>query len=112
MLRSRYQALATAVHTATMEGETIDTVINKLNVSKICMTNALMEGCTHYSVGGQEKDEPGVVMATGATIFGLSSPHPTHNGIMIGLENFPKREYFFIMYNQGEQSFPVIVKDR
>jgi prepilin-type N-terminal cleavage/methylation domain-containing protein len=107
VFKETYQALATAVHTATMEGETIDTVINKLNVSKICRTNALREGCTHYSVGGREKDEPGVVMATGATIFGLSSPLPTINGIMIGLENFPKREYFFIMYNQGEQSFPV-----
>ena len=104
VFKETYHALATAVHTATMEGETVFEVINKFNVSKICRTNALTEGCTHYSVGGYEQNEPGVVMATGATIFGLTSSVSTHNGIMIGLENFPKREYFFIMSNQGENT--------
>jgi prepilin-type N-terminal cleavage/methylation domain-containing protein len=105
VFKETYQALATAVHTATMEGETVFEVINKFNVSKICRTNALREGCTQYSAGGVEATEPGVVMATGATIFGLTSAVSTSNGIMIGLEAFPQREYFFIMSNQGEGSF-------
>ncbi|MFN7309915.1 MAG: Tfp pilus assembly protein FimT/FimU [Vampirovibrionales bacterium] len=104
VFKETYQALATAVHTATMEGETVWTVINKFNVSKICRTNALTEGCTQYSAGGVEATEPGVVMATGATIFGLTSSNSTVNGITIGLENFPKKEYFFIISNQGEGS--------
>ena len=102
VFKETYQALAEAVHTATMEGETVFEVINKFNVSKICATNALTEGCTQYSVGGYEQNEPGVVLATGATIFGLTSSVSSSNGIMIGLEEFPRKEYFYIISNQGE----------
>lgn len=102
VFKETYQALAEAVHTATMEGETVWTVINKFNTSKICRTNALTEGCTQYSVGGHEQNEPGVVLATGATIFGLTSSNSSSNGIMIGLEEFPRKEYFYIMSNQGQ----------
>ncbi len=101
VFKETYQALAEAVHTATMEGETVFEVINKFNVSKICATNALTEGCTQYSAGGVEATEPGVVLATGATMFGLNH-NRTMNGIMIGLEAFPRKEYFYIMSYKGE----------
>ena len=102
VFKEAYQALAEAVHSSTMEGGTVFDIIDKLNPKKICRTNALTEGCTQYSGGGYEQNEPGVVLATGATIFGLTSSVSSCNGIMIGLEEFPRKEYFYIITNQGE----------
>jgi hypothetical protein len=101
VFKEAYHALAEAVHTTMLEGGTSNDVIKKLNTSKICDTNALSQGCTQYSLG-VEKSEPGVVLSTGVTIFGLTSGSPTGNGIMIGLEDFPKKEYFFLQSNYGE----------
>ena len=103
VFKEAYQALAHATHAAMMDSETTSQMIRRLNPTKICQTNALSEGCTQYSLG-VEVNEPGVVLSTGVTIFGLASPADDSNGIVIGLEDFPKKEYFFIIVNQGETS--------
>ncbi len=101
VFKEAYQALQEAVQLTYLEGGTSYDVIKKLNTSKICDTHSLNQGCTQYTLG-DEVDEPGVVLSTGVTIFGLSSGSPTTNGIMIGLEDFPKKEYFYTVSNYGD----------
>ncbi len=104
VFKEAYKALAEAVHTTMLEGGTSYDVIKKLNPKKICQTNSFKEGCTQYSLG-VDVAEPGVLLSTGVSITGLSSITPIFNGIMIGLEDFPKKEYFYIMSNYGEAPF-------
>lgn len=49
-------------------------ILNKLNASKICMNNATTEGCfPQNNVFGSEANEPGALLANGASIGGLST---------------------------------------
>jgi prepilin-type N-terminal cleavage/methylation domain-containing protein len=104
VFKEAYKALAEATQASMMEGETTSQMIRRLNPKKICETNAKAQGCTQYT-DGVEVNEPGVVLSTGVTIFGLASPADTTNGMVIGLEDFPQKEYFFIISNQGDNPF-------
>ncbi len=102
VFKEAYQALAEAVHATFLEGGNSDDVIKRLNTRKVCQTHARNEGCTNFSAG-VEAQEPGVVLSTGVTVFGLSSSVTSINGIMIGLEEFPKKEYFYLFSNYTDR---------
>jgi prepilin-type N-terminal cleavage/methylation domain-containing protein len=104
VFKEAYQALSEAVHAETMEGKGNLTIIDRLNVEKICLENARLEGCTTST--HPESVEPGVKLSTGASIFGMLGirrPYMTDK-FLIGLEDFPKKEYFYIQTNTTDQT--------
>ncbi len=104
VFKEAYQALQDAVYASTMEGEanaSWNIVNRRLNVSKICDTNARTQGCTSHQFG--EAGEPGVVLSTGVTVFGLHPVVSSGDAFVIGLEDFPQREYFYFIANYSDK---------
>jgi prepilin-type N-terminal cleavage/methylation domain-containing protein len=112
VFKETYQAFATAFNEMKLSGEPTATVINKLNPAKICPNNSLTQGCTTFD--HPEAREPGVKLATGARIFGINSSfftnNPSRNDLdwfVIGLEDFGKKEYFYLAMNPGDTTVAV-----
>ncbi len=112
VFKEAYQALAEAVHAAMLEGEPNSTILNKFNGAKTCLTNSLREGCTTFV--HPESQEVGMKLATGVSIFGLNNPYyqisgntnlTGEDGFFIGLEDFPKKEYFYLGMNLSPTPF-------
>ena len=108
VFKEAYQALAEAVQSAWLQGESNVEIMKKLNPKEMCRTSAFTEGCTtlyHFEAG-----QMGVKLATGVSIFGFAPDNfwttsGAHDGVMIALEDFPKKEYFYLALNIGETSY-------
>ena len=97
--KEAYQALQEAVHTTFLEGKTNYDVIKTLNPKQICPNSSLEDGCT--TLDHHETQQPGVILSTGVGLYGLH-PQPDIiplDGVIIALEEFPKKEYFYVMVN-------------
>ncbi len=104
VFKETYQALQDAVYASTMEGEakaSWNIVNRRLNPVKICNTNARTQGCTSHQFG--EAGEPGVVLSTGVTVFGLNPVATLADAFVIGLEDFPQKEYFYFIANYSDK---------
>ena len=101
--KEAYQAIAEAVQQTALEGGKKFDIINKLHPSKICMDHARNQGCT--TSANPEANSAGIVLATGVSLFGFNGGNPdgATDGFMIGLEDFPKKEYFNIHINIGDK---------
>ncbi len=107
LFKEAYHALAEATHATMLEGGRNWEIITKLNPQKICMENARTQGCTtsdHF-----ESEQQGVVLASGVSLFGFGD-EATHgdilaDGVIMGLEEFPKKEYFYFVVNKSDRSF-------
>jgi prepilin-type N-terminal cleavage/methylation domain-containing protein len=98
--KEAYQALAQATHAAMMEG-VVDTtkIIPYFNAKKVCMVNSRSEGCSQIPddvTGHWQAGEAGVVLPSGVTIFGFNTGLSEQDTVVIGLEDFPKQEFFRI----------------
>jgi prepilin-type N-terminal cleavage/methylation domain-containing protein len=100
VFKEAFQAISEAAHAATLEGGGNRMLIDKLNGAKVCLNNAFTEGCTTRHVD----NEMGVKLASGVSLFSLDSDDWSPawewpDGVYIGLEDFPKKEYFIIAIN-------------
>ena len=110
VFKETYQALAEAVHAAMLEGEPLRAIVEKkLNPVKICR-DPLADGCTTLHTNREAYSSAGVKLATGVSIFGFndtymrgSGSNDLLDGVIIGLEDFPKKEYYYIAYNVTER---------
>jgi len=100
VFKEAFQALQQATQQAALEGGTRKDVIKLLNVKQICPNDAFTEGCT--TLDHHETREPGIILSTGVGIYGLN-PDTVEvgvgDGIIIALEEFPKKDYFYVFSN-------------
>jgi prepilin-type N-terminal cleavage/methylation domain-containing protein len=101
--KEAYQALAQATHAAMLEGaEDSRGIIPYFNAQKVCLINSRTEGCTTAEYWGHETQQ-GVVLPSGVSIFGFNTTGAgstftprKDDSVVIGLEDFAKKEYFRI----------------
>ncbi|XVJ50737.1 MAG: type II secretion system protein [Vampirovibrio sp.] len=130
--KEAFNALSVATQAASMDGVavTLD-IIPYLNATKVCMDSMIAEGCSPRTVhftgdpDTSENTERGVVLSTGVrSIGGFSDFMHTHkngypdaiparlgldiDGLYIGLEAFPKPEYFYVFISVAEQPFDFV----
>ncbi len=115
VFKEAYQALAQATHAAMMEGVTDSRgIVDYFNAQKVCKNNSLTEGClqdatfagTTWALG-QELNQ-GVLLHSGVSIVGFNSgavsgqPIRNDDTVVIGLEDFAKKEYFRVETYVGD----------
>ena len=100
--KEAYQALAEATHAAMMDGAADSRgIVPYFNAQKVCLINSLTEGCTTRTNWGHETQQ-GVLLPSGVSIFGFNKgAEPPFlprkdDTVVIGLEDFAKKEYFGI----------------
>ena len=103
VFKEAYQALAQATHAAAMDGVTDSRgIVPYFNAQKVCLNNSVEEGCTTNTIFPGQAQQQGVVLHSGVSIFGFNTgkdPGLSINSddtVVIGLEDFPKKEYFRI----------------
>jgi prepilin-type N-terminal cleavage/methylation domain-containing protein len=99
VFKEAFQALQAATYQIVLEGKTNYDVNNTFNTKKICPNSSLAEGCT--TLDHHETKQAGVVLSTGVGLYGLYTGTDIIplDGIIIALEEFPKKEYFYVMVN-------------
>ena len=113
VFKEAYQAIAEAVHTTFLEGGNESDVIKKLNPFKVCDTNAFEQGCTENTYS-PHSSRVGIVLATGVSVSGFNFNYDqtgviaNRHGVYIGLEDFPKKEYFRVVINLMETPYDTV----
>jgi prepilin-type N-terminal cleavage/methylation domain-containing protein len=114
VFKEAYQALAQATHAAMMEGVADSRgIIPYFNAQKVCLNNSLTEGCikdTTFAPG--QALQQGVLLHSGVSIVGFNTGKDpglsiqSNDTVVIGLENFAKKEYFRVETYVGDLNQP------
>lgn len=124
LFKEAYNTVAVAYQQAAFNGEFFyDDPMKYINASKVCDTNSTTQGCIQsladYQAwnAGTAHDEytnEGLILHSGVGLLGFQHQNannmdPINNpgqvlgdGLVIALENFPKKEYFYLLTNLAE----------